>query len=71
MTMMELLPTLSELNRAEKLRVMHYLVTELEKDENILPPGVYPVWSPYDSYEAADTLMKAFAADQAEQGMNP
>ena len=68
MTMMELLPTLSELNRAEKLRVMHYLVAELEKDENILPPGEYPVWSPYNSYEAADALMKAFIADQAEQG---
>ena len=68
MTMMELLPTLSELNRAEKLRVMHYLVAELEKDENILPPEEYPVWSPYNSYEAADALMKAFIADQAEQG---
>lgn len=68
MTMIELLPTLSELNRVEKLRVMHYLVTELEKDENILPPGEYPFWTPYDSYGAAEALMKAFIADQAEQG---
>lgn len=68
MTMIELLPTLSELNRAEKLRVMHYLVTELERDENLLPPGDYPFWTPYDSYEAADALMKAFTAHQAEQG---
>lgn len=68
MTMIELLPTLSELNRAEKLRVMHYLVTELEKDESILSPGDYPIWSPYDSYEAADALLKALATDQAGQG---
>ncbi len=33
----------------------------------LLPPGVYPVWSPYDAYEAA-FLMEALAADQAEQG---
>lgn len=67
MTMTELLPTLSELNRTDKIKVMHYLVVELEKEENILPPGVYPIWSPYDSYEAADALMKALQAEQAEQ----
>lgn len=66
--MTELLPALEELNRAEKLRVMHYLVIELEKEENLLPPGDYPVWSPYDSYQAANDLMKALAAEQAEQG---
>ena len=32
-----------------------------------LPPGVYPVWSPFDSHEAADALLKAFDADQVEQ----
>jgi hypothetical protein len=68
MTMTELLPTLNSLNRAEKLRVMHYLVIELEKDENILPPGTYPVWSPFDSYEAANALMEALKADKAAQG---
>lgn len=67
MTMTGLLPTLSELNRRDKIKVMHYLVTELEKDENILPPGVYPVWSPFDSDEAADVLIKALQTEQAEQ----
>jgi hypothetical protein len=67
MTMTELLPALDELNRAEKLRVMHYLVTKLEKEENILPTGIYPVWTPFQSYEAANILMEAFIADQAEQ----
>ncbi len=68
MTMTELLPTFSGLNCAERPRVMHPSVTELEKAERILPPGDYPVWSPYDCYEAADTLMKALVADQAQQG---
>ena len=68
MTMTELLPTLDSLNRVEKLRVMHYLVTELEKEEGILPPGIYPVWTPFNSYEAASLLMNAFTADQAKQG---
>jgi len=68
MTMIELLPTLNELNRADKLRVMHYLVTELEKDESILPPGEYQFWTPYDSYGAAAALMQAFTEHQAEQG---
>lgn len=68
MTMTELLPALNGLNRAEKLRVMHYLVIELEKEETILPPGDSPVWSPFDSYEAANALMKALTADHKEQG---
>ena len=68
MTMMELLPTLNELNRAEKLQVMHYLVTELEKDESILLAGDYSIWSPYDSYEAASVLLEARAADQTGEG---
>ena len=29
----------------------------------LLPPGVYPVWSPYDSYEAAATLLAALAKE--------
>ncbi len=29
----------------------------------LLPPGVYPVWSPYDADEAAALLMAALAED--------
>ena len=35
--------------------------------QELLPPGVYPIWSPYDSDEAADVLMKALQAEQAER----
>jgi hypothetical protein len=51
---------LQELNRADKLRVMQFLVLELAKEENALfaPGASYPVWSPHDAFDAADTLMK-------------
>ena len=29
----------------------------------LLPPGIYPVWPPYDSYKAADALMAALAKE--------
>lgn len=66
MTVSELLPTLSHLNRADKLRVMQYLVTELVEDEGYFSAGTeYPVWSPHTAFEAADVLLAALAADQA------
>ena len=65
MTMAELIPNLTDLNRADKLRVMQFLVSELAKEEPLLEVGVtYPVWSPYDSFEAAEILLKALQADQ-------
>ena len=66
-TLTELLPTLRVLSRTDKLRVVQYLVSELVMDEEpeLLTPGMtYPVWSPYESYEAADMLLKALEADK-------
>ena len=66
-TLTELLPTLQVLSRAEKLRVVQYLVFELVREEeaDLLTPDMsYPVWSPYNAYEAADTLLKALEADK-------
>ena len=36
-------------------------------EENIvtIPPGIYPIWSPYDAYEAADAMMAALANEPA------
>jgi hypothetical protein len=63
MSVTELLPTLRELSRADKLRVMHFLVEELARAEDaLLTPGAsYPVWSPYDAHEAAKTLLGVLA----------
>lgn len=64
MGLTELLPKLHKLNRAEKLQVMQFLVSELAREEDDLPKPdmTYPVWSPYDAFEAADTMLKALEA---------
>jgi len=63
-----LLPTLRDLDRADKLRVMQFLVAELAKDEDalLIPEASYPVWSPHSAFDAADTLLAALAADTAK-----
>ena len=60
---------LSQLDRADKLRVMQFLVIELAKEEGSLlkPNAQYPIWSPYNSYEAAGTLLNLLNKDKPEQ----
>lgn len=60
MVSMELLNMLRELNRAEKLHVIQLLVSELALEETeLLQPGLgYPIWSPSDAVEAADSMLK-------------
>lgn len=60
----ELLPILNKLSRAEKLKVMQFLASEFDREEaNLLKPSMtYPIWSPYDAFEAADTMLKALEA---------
>ncbi|MBI3764475.1 MAG: hypothetical protein HY260_21760 [Chloroflexi bacterium] len=67
MSLTEILPALHELPRVDKLRVIQFLVIELAKDEgvNLLEPNkAYPVWSPYNAFEAASVLLNALAMDQ-------
>jgi hypothetical protein len=76
MSVTELLPDLQKLSRADKFRVMQFLVSDLSKEEEsdnssgVLQSGsVYPVWSPYDSHEAAYQLMQLLEEDKlASQG---
>ena len=67
MTVSELLPALSHLNRADKLRVVQHLVTELAHEEvgHFADGADYPVWSPYAAFDAADALLAALDADDA------
>ena len=60
---------LSQLDRADKLRIMQFLVLELSKEEGSLlkPNAQYPIWSPYNSYEAAGTLLNLLKKDKPEQ----
>ncbi len=68
MTVTELLPILHKLNRADKLRVMQFLITELAKEEETLLTAetTYPMWSPHTAFEAADILLAALAVDKAD-----
>jgi hypothetical protein len=56
----ELLTTLRGLSRADKLYIMQVLISELAQQETdlIKPDQSYPVWSPYDAFEAANTMLK-------------
>jgi hypothetical protein len=67
MSVAELLPTLQTLSRADKLKVMQFLVQELAAEEEALSlqPGVtYPVWSPYNSHDAAQKLAALLEEDK-------
>lgn len=60
MALNDLIPTLRSLNRADKLQVMQVLLLELAKEEGVLLAAdvEYPVWSPLNATDAADTLLK-------------
>jgi len=61
MEVAELLPRLRELSRADKLYVMQFLISELAQEEtDLLKPHLdYPIWSPYNAFDAADTMLQA------------
>ncbi|OUL36794.1 hypothetical protein BV372_05800 [Nostoc sp. T09] len=64
----ELLSTLQKLNRADKLYIVQVLVSELAQQEaELLKPGQsYPVWSPYDAFEAANTMLEVLQATKTQ-----
>ena len=64
----ELISTLRELSRADKFYIMQVLISELAQQETdlIKPDQSYPVWSPYDAVEAADTILKVLQASKTQ-----
>ncbi|MDF5735396.1 MULTISPECIES: hypothetical protein [unclassified Nostoc] len=64
----ELISTLRELSRADKFYIMQVLISELAQQETdlIKPDQSYPVWSPYDAVEAADTMLKVLQASKTQ-----
>lgn len=67
--LVELFPALRELKRAEKLYLIQFLVSELAQEESdFIQPGVgYPVWSPYDAFDAAAVMLKALDAEKTNE----
>lgn len=67
MSVTELLPTLQKLSRAEKLRVMQFLILELAREENeasLEQEATYRIWSPLNSHEAAHKLAQLLEEDK-------
>jgi hypothetical protein len=68
MSLTELLPAVHALPRADKLRLMQVLIAEIANEEAIgLPPTdmSHTIWTPYDAYDAAATLLHVLHEDQA------
>ncbi|PZV17509.1 MAG: hypothetical protein DCF22_03550 [Leptolyngbya sp.] len=69
MLTVELFPILKSLPRADKLRVMQFLIAELAKEEEptLQAGATYSLWSPLNSHEAAHTLSQLLESDQTAQ----
>ncbi len=66
----ELIPTVREMSRTDKWRLMQLLVIELAEDEGeplieelLIPGRTYQIWSPHASVGAADALLAALEVD--------
>ena len=68
-----LLKTLQELNRADKLYVTQVLISELAQQESdLIQPGQsYPIWSPYEATEAAEAMLNFLQAHKDQKNAQP
>lgn len=66
MTVTDLFPKLRNLTRADKLKVMQFLVAELAQEEepSLQPGAIYPIWSPFNFHEAAHKLAELLDSEQ-------
>lgn len=67
----ELLPQVQSLPRADKLRLMQLLVFELAREEGITllqPDEDYPIWTPYNAFDAAATLLNVLKEEGSTYG---
>jgi hypothetical protein len=69
MITVDLFPTLRGLSRAEKLKVMQFLIAELAKEEEptLQAGATYSLWSPLNSHEAAHKLSQLLEANRTAQ----
>jgi hypothetical protein len=70
MVSVDLLNNLRALDRSEKLHVLQVLVSELAQEEQkTLRSGIsYPIWSPYDAHEAAETMLNLLKLPETKSG---
>jgi hypothetical protein len=68
MSLAELMPALEKLPRDDKLEVIRLLISDLTRHEGIdlLQSGAsYPIWTPFDAYDAARSLQQLLDQDRA------
>lgn len=67
MTITEVLPTLRQLNRADKIRVVQFLVNEIAREENVFSENQeHDFVSQTDSFEASRVLQKLLDEKKAD-----
>jgi hypothetical protein len=68
LTLNELLPSLHALPRADKLQLIQILAADVAHMDQI-PAGdsatTYSVWSPYQAFDGAATLLRVLNEDKA------
>jgi hypothetical protein len=68
MSLSEILPTIQALPRADKLRLIQLLAADVAREDGIsLDAGerTVAIWSPYDAFEGAATLLDLLDEDGA------
>ncbi len=70
MSLAELFPAIRTLPRADKLRLMQFLVVDLAREEGVplFEAGAeYPIYTPLNAFGAADTLMRLLEEHKATE----
>jgi hypothetical protein len=68
MSLTELFPAIKMLPRADKLRLMQFLVIDLAHEEGVpllAADAEYPIWTPLNAFDAAETLLQMLQTHQA------
>jgi len=69
MSLTALFPAVKMLPRADKLRLMQFLVIDLAQEEGVpllTSDAEYPIWTPLNAFEAAETLLQMLHTHKAE-----
>lgn len=70
MTLTELIPSIHNLNRSEKIHLLQIIVNELaqeEKNDYLIPHEDYPIYSPLNAFEAAETLLQLLEENKTNE----
>ncbi len=67
MSFAEVVSSLPQLSRTERIRLLQHLVTEIARAEGVglVDGAAYPVWTPLGSTDAANALLQAIHKEEA------